>query len=163
MLPMAFSLPSTGQGEGHLTMEARQPTSEMASLLHWLRLRLSPLCLWNEFSGSSPPCSGLSHFPSYPFVLPSPPPTYCVSILHSLPPPCSQYSFLDILLPLSFLCSSSPFCVFIFPTTATNPNPNRSPLCPEALRVAARIYSSPPPNTRPAWQVQPEFSPFPSA
>lgn len=55
-----------------------------------------------------------------------------------------------LLLPFFYV---SP-CVSIFPCPP-HPNPNRSPLCPEAPRVAARIYSSPPPNTRPAWQVQP--------
>ena len=64
--------------------------------------------------------------------------------------------FLLSLVPSSLSCAralSLPLSLSFPPFTTPHPSPNRSPLCPEALRVAAGIYSSPPPNTHPAWQV----------
>lgn len=97
------------------------------------------------------------------FLLPTPS-SLIPFFLFSVPSPCLSFFF-------SFLLSSSLFSSLCFPfphslsltlslslsfppfLPPSNPSPNRSPLCPEALRVAAGIYSSPPPNTRPAWQV----------
>lgn len=67
------------------------------------------------------------------------------------------FSLLSLWFPtLPFLTLYHSLSVSIFPSLHPPPHhtsPNRRPLCPEALRVAAGIYSSPTPNTHPAWQV----------
>lgn len=86
------------------------------------------------------PSSPLVYF--FLFCAPSQPSPPTFSSLVPSPPFPALYHSLSLSLYLYLSLPSLP------PT-----KPNRSPLCPEALRVAAGIYSSPPPNTRPAWQV----------
>lgn len=77
---------------------------------------------------------------SFLFCAPSqtPPPTHLFLLSGSLSSfSCSLSLSLSVYLYLS-LPPLSP------------PSPNRSPLCPEALRVAAGIYSSPPPKHSPS-------------
>lgn len=142
---------------------------------------LPGLYLWTEFSGSSSlpstlcssfsPCSfqslclSLTH--SSPHSYPVSASSY--SALFSFPPPFFPSPSLPLPLPLASLFPLFLLSLFALlpsslsitlslslsfpPSPRPSPSPNRSPLCPEALRVAAGIYSSPPPNTRPAWQV----------
>lgn len=116
--------------------------------------------------GPSDPFVFLTHSPPPPML--SPPIRYSLSS----PPPFFPSSLLSLLCPFpdsprpsprpfSTLVPSPPFpalyhslslslCISIFPSLHSPPSPNRSPLYPEALRVAAGIYSSPPPKHTPS-------------
>lgn len=112
------------------------------------------LCL--SLTYSPPPPMLSASYTQLSLLLPSSPLVYfflfCAASQPSPPPPLFLLSGSLSSLSCSLSLSLSVYLYLSLPSLPPTKS-NRSPLCPQALRVAAGIYSSPPPNTRPAWQV----------